>query len=132
MKNAIITRYGSLPGMGTFGGLKTDGFHCLTVEREWHGNEPEISCIPLGNYTCSLVNSPHFGLVYEVLNVPGRSHILIHPANIESELKGCIALGEQYFWYKGQLAVSNSRDTLEEFMHLMDGEDFHLIIERDI
>jgi hypothetical protein len=28
-----------------------------------------------------------------ILNVPGRSEIRIHPANMASQLEGCIALG---------------------------------------
>ena len=129
MNTVVLKRFGSIPTLGTFGSLKTDGFSCLTVEREWLNNEPEISCIPLGQYICALVDSPHFGSVYEVQNVTGRSHILIHPANVQSELKGCIALGNKYGWLKDQLAVLNSRATLETFMHLMNADEFLLVIE---
>ena len=46
-----------------------------------------------------MVKSPRFGFVYGVKNVPGRSHVLIHSANLggdvdmgwQTQLQGCIA-----------------------------------------
>ena len=65
-----------------------------TVERPWKDNTPKISCIPEGKYQIKLQPSPHFGRDMPTLqDVPGRSHILIHPANLASELEGCIAIG---------------------------------------
>jgi len=125
--------------MGTFGGLKTDGWSCVTLEREWLANQHDISCIPLGQYECTLIDSPRHGTVYEVKNVPERTNIEIHVANVMQELRGCIALGKEFSSLttvasQGRVmwGVRDSRAALEEFMHLMNGEDFLLSIERDM
>lgn len=65
-----------------------------TLEEEWQDNQRRISCIPSGLYVCK----PRVYLkggypTYEVTNVPGRSDILIHAANVEEHLEGCIAPG---------------------------------------
>lgn len=98
MKTAKLMRFHNLE-QGTFGELAfgTEFTQCL--ELPWRDNKPQRSCIPPGTYTCRLVNSPRFGRVYEVCDVPGRSNILFHPANFAgdvergwtTELHGCIA-----------------------------------------
>lgn len=64
-----------------------------TIERPWLGNQNNISCIPEGEYSLQPYSSPKFPEVWEVLNVPRRSAILIHAANFAEELHGCIAPG---------------------------------------
>ena len=132
MISVRLTRFGSIPGMGTFGKLITDGFQCLTVEREWKQNLGDESCIPLGHYECQLYDSPRHGKVYQVMNVSGRSFIEIHPANIQNELKGCIALGNHWGTIGSAWGVLNSQKTVSDFMTHMEGEELLLIIERDI
>lgn len=139
MKSVTIIRYGSIPKIGTFGKLQTDSFSCVTLEREWLHNEPYVSCIYPGQYICSLVNSPKFGRVYEVKNVVARSHILIHPANIQLDLQGCIALGKEFCSLStpktGGMVVwgiNNSKSTVKAFMDHMNGEDFMLSIEKEV
>lgn len=69
-------------------------YHSFMLERPWLNNQPEISCIPEGEYDIGLYDSPHFGRVLpHVLDVPAREYILIHPANWPTELKGCLAPG---------------------------------------
>ena len=138
MKGATLTRHGSIPGQGTFGTLRTNGFSCVTVEKEWHDNDPDKSCIPLGAYECSIYDSPKHGKVYLLKNVPNRSMIEIHVANVQQELLGCIALGNDYAPMstpatKGKivLGVNQSDKTFHDFMTIMNGEDFLLSIERD-
>lgn len=96
---ALLTR-GPSTDQGTFGELVLDGGPALkSVELPWRNNATGASCIPVGRYRCELVNSPRFGRVYEVRDVPGRTNILIHAANFagdkalgwHSELLGCIA-----------------------------------------
>jgi len=63
-----------------------------TIELPWNDNKPQVSCIPEGRYELKKRYSPKFGVHLEVLNVPGRELILIHPANDAlHELQGCIA-----------------------------------------
>lgn len=123
---------------GTFGTLLTDtGFSCRTLELPWRENAPSISCIPKGKYLCKFKKSPTFGLCYHLQNVPGRTAILIHPANFggdtskgfHSELKGCISLGRETGHIQNQKALLYSRSTLEFFVHEMNEEDFELTIQ---
>lgn len=64
-----------------------------TVEEEWQNNRPFISCIPAASYLCKRVQSPKFGNTFEVMNVPGRTHVLFHALNTEEGTQGCIGLG---------------------------------------
>jgi hypothetical protein len=84
---------------GTFGLLTFGAEVVRTLELPWRENRPRRSCIPPGVYECAMVNSPRFGRVYGVRNVPERTHILIHAANLAgdvdlgwtTQLHGCIA-----------------------------------------
>lgn len=98
MDKVFLTRSAS-SDQGTFGILVFGSLRCFTTELPWRNNLQQKSCIPTGEYVCALVKSPRFGNVYGVQNVPGRSNVLIHPANLggntdegwSTELHGCIA-----------------------------------------
>jgi len=100
--------------------LKDDGQSCLgllherwwTVERPWKDNELRISCIPVGVYQVERHDSPSKGDCYEILDVPERTHILIHVANWSHELMGCIAPGTGINLMNPM--VQHSRDALNE------------------
>jgi Family of unknown function (DUF5675) len=63
-----------------------------TIELPWKNNQARVSCIPEGRYELVKRWSPKFNRHLQVLDVPRRDNILIHPANDASrELKGCIA-----------------------------------------
>lgn len=65
---------------------------CSTIELPWKENEFGISCIPEGKYVLRLRSSERFKEHLEILDVPERRGILIHPANYAlTELRGCIA-----------------------------------------
>lgn len=65
---------------------------CYTIELPWRNNEVNRSCIPEGTYVLKRRYSTKFRWHLEIKDVPGRSYILIHPANHAArELKGCIA-----------------------------------------
>lgn len=122
---------------GTFGAMTLpDGTVIRTAELPWRGNERQKSSIPAGAYKCSIVQSPKFGRVYGVQNVPGRSHILIHAGNYagdtskgkRSDVQGCILVGKSVGVLSGQQAVLQSRVVLAEFMQKMNGNDFMLEI----
>lgn len=84
---------------GTFGLLRFGGQTVHTLELPWRDNTKQRSCIPVGVYRCQIVNSPKFGRVYGVMNVPGRANVLIHAANLAgdvdlgwtTQLHGCVA-----------------------------------------
>lgn len=94
---------------GTPGRLMHEGREvCRTLELPWNNNDPAgdgddiLSCIPTGEYRVTYLPASASGKyrdVYHVQGVPGRSAILIHPANFagdlrfgwKSDLEGCIA-----------------------------------------
>lgn len=78
----------------------------LTVgERQWFTLEPPLevdgqrnvacrACIPAGRYRIRLHQSARFGRLLPILlDVPGRSAILIHPLNRPEDTEGCIGVG---------------------------------------
>jgi hypothetical protein len=78
---------------GTNGWLYLNGaLLCRTIELPWKDNRVGYSCIPEGTYALKKRFSVNKQWHLEVLDVPGRSYILVHPANnAMKELKGCIA-----------------------------------------
>ena len=92
--------------MGIFT-IESIRFKAFTLELPSRENQRRISCIPSGRYYCALVNSPRFGRVYGIHDVPGRDHILIHAGNTVAHTEGCILLGEAVSW-KGRRVI-NSR-----------------------
>lgn len=141
MKTVRLIR-GASTDQGTFGRLLFGPNVLHTVELPWRDNARQRSCIPAGSYRCALVNSPRFGRVYGVANVPGRSHILIHAANVggdvdlgwDSQLHGCIAPVERLGAIKNtagrmQRAGLVSRPALRRLMAWADGQPFTLEIE---
>lgn len=90
-------------GGGLFGRLTSArGKVFATLEREWRGNQPRVSCIPPGRYELVPWQGTrfpkHWALRGGTVGLwPGegveRSAILIHAANHPEELAGCIALG---------------------------------------
>ena len=78
---------------GTNGTLTLNGhFVCFTIELPWQENKKGISCIPEGSYELRARYSAKFKNHLEVVDVPNRSYILIHPANDAiKQLRGCIA-----------------------------------------
>lgn len=106
-------------------------FVAKTMELPNRNNERRVSCIPAGSYVCSQTYSPHFGKpTYELMNVPQRSAIRIHPANFAQELLGCIALGSALkdLNMDGAQDVIHSGNTCVEFEKLLNKEPFLLTI----
>ena len=126
MKTITLNRPASTT-KGVFGVFLHNGVpFAVSIERPWDNNKPFFSCIPFGVYTCKLIHSPKFGTVFEVIDVPGRTKILIHAANRAEELQGCIAPGTSYGILKGQPAVLGSRDALKKYMGIV-GNGEHIL-----
>lgn len=90
MKLELIRKYHP---EGTNGRLVLGGLTiCATIELPWRNNEHGRSCVPEGRYQLVKRYSPKFKWHLMLKDVPGRSLILLHPANDAlQELKGCIA-----------------------------------------
>jgi len=136
MKTAILQRK-ETSDEGTFGALTFDSKTLHTLELPWRDlnndglGDPEKSCITPGTYVLKWIKSPSRGWVYEVTNVKGRSHVLIHSANLAgdsdkgwvAELLGCIALGlargvmseHKGQKIKPQKCVTSSRTACQQF-----------------
>lgn len=57
-----------------------------------YGLENEEYKIPAGTFSGNLQTSPKFGTKKLYLDVPGRSGIMFHGANVKDDLKGCIGI----------------------------------------
>lgn len=139
IKHVIINR-GPNKDEGTLGKLKTStGFSCYTLELPDRNNEPYFSCIPVGVYTCEIIDTPDHGRVYEVKDVDGRTVILFHWGNWAGDVKkgyisdseGCILVGNDFSTVR-QLMVLNSKTTYGRFMDTMNEEPFKLFIVEGI
>lgn len=78
---------------GTHGYLMLDWKHlCFTLEEPWKDNKKFVSCVPPEVYRCK-----HHDMVkkdvWRLLDVPGRTGILIHAGNDLEDTEGCILVG---------------------------------------
>ncbi|MFK7001501.1 DUF5675 family protein [Flavobacterium oreochromis] len=78
---------------GTNGKLICEGkILCYTIELPWKNNEKKVSSIPEGKYFLQKRFSSKYKHHLEIVGVPQRSLILVHPANYAlQELQDCIA-----------------------------------------
>lgn len=126
LKRFISTDY------GTFGVLTVGDKKYFTVEKPWENNTSDISCIPAGTYTLAPHESHKYGNVLCMVN--DEMHIthfkntdskrfacLIHVANYERDVIGCIGLGEKYLGHM----VTSSKKSIKEFYELVDPTETH-------
>lgn len=100
---------------------------CLTIELPWLENEPDKSCIPAGTYQFCRYISPKHGSVWMARDVPGRTNIEIHPANMACELLGCLGVGSVLGDIDGVSAVLNSQATFRMLQSVLP-DNFYLTI----
>ena len=90
-----------------------------SIELPWKNNQAGVSSIPEGQYEMSTRWSLKFGRHLQILNVPVRDYILIHPANEAlRELKGRIA---PVCFLTGDSKGIRSRLALKTLMGLVGG-----------
>jgi hypothetical protein len=116
---------------GTFGVLKIQKeVFCATLEPADRLNAQNISSIPAQQYVLKRHTSDRFGETFQVMDVPGRSGVLLHPGNVQGNTEGCIILGQYFGKLKEDRAVLNSGATFKAFMEAMAGhEAAHLTIK---
>lgn len=131
--NVILNRFISTD-LGTFGMLTVNGKSFFTVEKPWVNNTPEISCIPSGVYTLAPHESHKYGNVLCMVNNEmkithfknidsARFACLIHTANYEKDVIGCIGLGETYLGHM----VTNSKKSIAKFYNLVNPKETHIL-----
>lgn len=100
-----------------------------TIELPWKSNKNRISCIPTGIYQVVRRKSAKYGDHFHVLNVPGRSYILIHHGNYYNDFLGCIGVGASHADINGDgfLDVTSSKAKMRELLRLLP-QKFELII----
>lgn len=115
---------------------------CRTLEMPWKNNfrddiktkNNEASCIPEGVYNVKSYSSRKYPNVWQILDVPNRTKILIHQGNFvsneteKSDTTGCILVGDRHTERKSIPIVTNSKDTLDSLRSLLPSE-FELKIE---
>jgi hypothetical protein len=136
MKTITLVRH-TTSDFGTFGTIELPGRKLVTGELPDRGNARGLSSIPPGTYRLKVVSSPHFRrLLYGVMDVPDRDHILLHGANLmgdstkglRCELDGCIAPGLAQATFDGQLGIANSGDALQALEQYLGGDEASLVI----
>ena len=122
MKRAVLIRLNenkkqTLGRLFVFDGLDVD-FECCTLELPFKANARDISCIPTGEYKVIPRTSKKFGDHYEVNDVQLRKFILIHPANYYTQLRGCIAIGYDFYDINGdgEHDLTYSRRTIKRLL----------------
>lgn len=92
----ILTRFnecfGCTPGVLRVGkSQESSVFQCYTLERPWLDNKTSISCIPKGTYKLAVTYSNKFKKdLIQILDVPNRAGIRIHPGNSIEDTTGCV------------------------------------------
>tara|TARA_R110000737_G_scaffold331089_1_gene347125 strand:+ start:1636 stop:2040 length:405 start_codon:yes stop_codon:yes gene_type:complete len=122
MKRAVLIRLNenkkqTLGRLFVFDGLDVD-FECCTLELPYKANTRNVSCIPTGEFNVVPRTSKKFGDHYEVKDVQLRKFILIHPANYYTELRGCIAIGHDFYDINGdgEHDLTYSRRTIKRLL----------------
>lgn len=122
--------------MGTFGVLSYPKFDfwCFTCELPWLENSNDISCVPNGWHKLEQRESPlltrltkgKHKIAWDIV-VVDRLYTMFHPANIPSQLDGCVAVGKKLFTYRREWGVSHSEETFEKLQGFLDQGDPEII-----
>jgi hypothetical protein len=139
MADALLRRT-EASDQGTFGLFTLDGLTLFSGELPDRDNAPGVSCIPPGEYRCERRFSPRFKReTYWLRDVPSRSFILIHSANLmgdaalgfKSQLNGCIALGQRRGTMGGQKAILVSAPAITDLETATNREPFTLEVRNE-
>lgn len=135
MQIARHYRYTTNPH-GTLGKLLLPGFGLWILEPHWRNNIQDISCIPAGVYDVVPRQSEKYGKHYHIMNVPDRTYILQHSGNLAGDRDknlithtwGCQLPGDRYGQMDNQLAVFNSRLSMNRLITFLQWRPYRLVI----
>lgn len=115
----LLTRFLHFPN-STIGLVEIpNGPRFYSVERPWEGNEPFMSCIPIGLYQLEWDTTGRIRNVPRLRRTEPRTQINIHVANRASELHGCIGLGMDYAIEGYEGYVKDSKKAMDLFLELV-------------
>jgi hypothetical protein len=135
MKCIISRSYNKSETLGAFMIMEGERpvYSCKCIELPDNGNQVNTSCIPEGTYNVEKITHQTKGRCFRVLDVPGRTGILIHRGNYATgshvDTLGCILPG-QYFVdlnSDGTLDVAESTKAMEKLLEILP-EKFKLYI----
>lgn len=109
----VVKRVAKLPE-GCFGAiLHTGAPFGVTLERTF-GRDVVI---PAGEFLCVATKYHKGGYpTFEITGVAGHSRLLFHKANWETDLEGCVGIGEGFALLDGRLAIAQSGPAFAEFL----------------
>ncbi len=86
--------------------------------------------IPAGRYRCiRTIYQAHSYETFEITGVLGHDRLLIHIANEETDVDGCVGIGRRYGLLRGCPAVLDSCGGFADFMRLVgDRPSFDLLV----
>lgn len=124
MKKVILQRAykGDTETLGMLTVVGEDHKPIYALELPWKGNNKNISCIPIGHYTCKPRRTVKYREHYHVIDVHNRGYILIHAGNLPKHTEGCILLGMS----SKNGGVWQSRKAIKYFKELLNYEKFTL------
>ena len=95
-------------------------FGAAALELPDRNNRRSVSRICPGTYKCVRRWSEKYGWHYHILDVEGRSLILIHFGNYHTDTRGCILLGNAFVDLDkdGSRDVTSSRKTMKRLLNL--------------
>ena len=133
MKTLTLTRHftSNGPNMPCTWGVFSVGkvFLALSLELPWLNNKRNVSCIPTGLYDAEIITRKK-QTNFLIKNVPGRSGVLVHPANYLFELRGCIAPGLVFSANVNPVSVGYSREAMQRLaLTIMPDKKFMLEIK---
>lgn len=117
----IRTEYQKIQTLGKMIITDSNGYplrEAKTLERPWLDNHPFISCIPPGQYQIKRRWSAKLKNHLKILNVPGRTNILIHAGNLYIQTEGCVLAGQSFkdINKDGWKDVTKSRPTMKQIL----------------
>jgi len=104
----------------------------VTLERSYLENQRQVTKIPPGLYACTRTIYHRGGYPTFEIHVIGHERILFHKGNLESQLDGCIAIGEEFGVLDGKPAILHCGNGggFDEFVKkTKDVDAFDLIME---
>ena len=100
-------------------------YQCKCIELPYNGNQVNTSCIPEGEYMAMKVKRPNGDFAFLILDVPGRSNILIHKGNYAAgshiDTLGCILPGKYFVDINddGYIDVADSTSAMNDLLDLL-------------